>query len=170
MKASRFFTHMKKLNVDRQGVKLFFSHVSKLREKLGPILFQLPPKWKVNVERLDAFIAVLPKSNRYAFEFREHSWYHEEVYAVLRRHNCAFCMYELEYHLSPLEVTAEFIYVRLHGPGNKYQGSYSDAVLKEWARRCKHWRDKGKDVYVYFDNDQDGFAAFNAITLKKMVG
>lgn len=169
VKGSRFLTHMKKLNVDREGVKLFFSHVSKLREKLGPILFQLPPKWKMNVERLDDFIGVIPKTNRYAFEFREHSWYHEDVYAVLRRHNCAFCIYELEYHLSPLEVTADFIYVRLHGPGNKYQGSYSDAVLTAWAKRCKQWRDKGKDVYVYFDNDQEGFAAFNAITLRKMI-
>jgi uncharacterized protein YecE (DUF72 family) len=83
--------------------------------------------------------------------------------------NCAFCIYELQYHLSPLVVTADFVYVRLHGPGNKYQGSYSEKTLEEWALRCKAWQKKGKDVFIYFDNDQEGFAAFNAVRLKELV-
>ena len=169
IKASRFITHMKKLNLDREGVKNFFTSVKKLNEKIGVILFQLPPKWKVNTERLKKFIDVLPKKYRYAFEFREHSWYIDEVYAILKKYNCSFCIYELERHLSPTEITADFVYVRLHGPGNKYQGSYSLETLHGWAQRCRQWQDQGRDVFFYFDNDQEGFAAFNALELKKLV-
>ena len=169
VKASRFITHMKKLIVDKASIRKFFSHVSKLEEKLGVILFQLPPRWKVNVERLKNFISSLPKGYRYTFEFREYSWYNDEVYTILRDNNCAFCIYELQYHLSPLVVTADFVYVRLHGPGNKYQGSYSEKTLEEWALRCKDWQKKGKDVFIYFDNDQEGYAAFNAVRLKELV-
>lgn len=169
VKASRFITHMKKLNMNRQDIKKFFDSVKCMKEKVGVILFQLPPKWKVNAERLNNFISILPRRYRYAFEFRETSWYNEEVYAILSKFDCAFCMYELGYHMSPHEITASFVYVRLHGPGNKYQGSYSDETLKEWANRCRQWQKQGKDVFVYFDNDQEGYAAFNALTLKKML-
>lgn len=169
VKASRFFTHMKKLIVDKTSISKFFTNASKLERKLGVVLFQLPPKWQANAERLQNFISALPKGYRFTFEFREHSWYNEEVYGILKNNNCAFCIYELQYHLSPLEVTADFVYVRLHGPGNKYQGSYSDETLKEWAVRCKKWEQQGKDVFIYFDNDQEGYAAFNAVRLKELM-
>jgi uncharacterized protein YecE (DUF72 family) len=169
VKGSRFITHMKKLNLDKEGIKKFFNSVKKLNEKLGVILFQLPPKWKLNAERLKSFIKILPKKYRYSFEFREHSWYNDEVYAILQDYNCAFCIYELDHHLSPLHITADFVYVRLHGPGNKYQGSYSEESLVEWANRCKNWQKMGKDVFFYFDNDQEGYAAFNAIRLKQLL-
>jgi uncharacterized protein YecE (DUF72 family) len=169
VKGSRFLTHMKKLKADARSIRMLFSRATKLEEKMGPILFQLPPKWKVNVERLEEFLSKLPGENRYVFEFREHTWYDNKVYEVLTKYNCAFCIYELEHHLSPLEVTADFVYIRLHGPGNKYQGSYSDAVLKKWAGKCHEWEKKKKDVYVYFDNDEAGYAAFNALRLKELV-
>lgn len=167
VKASRFFTHMKKLKVDRVSLNRFMRRIDGLENKLGPILFQLPPKWKMNTERLDEFLSKLPKGYRYTFEFREHSWYHKDVYAVLKKYNAAFCIYELEHHLSPLIATADFVYVRLHGPGNKYQGDYTKSVLNKWARRCKEWIKERKTVYVYFDNDQEAYAAFNALSLKK---
>lgn len=169
VKASRFLTHNKKLIVDKNSIKRLFHSVDKLGKKLGPILFQLPPTWRINAERLATFIAALPIGYRYTFEFREHSWYTEEVYKILTDNNCAFCIYELEHHLSPVLVTADFVYMRLHGPGNKYQGSYSDKTLKEWAGRCKTWQKKGLDVYIYFDNDQEGYAAFNAKDLLSIV-
>lgn len=169
VKASRFITHMKKLNLDKGGIKKFFDSVKKLNGKLGVILFQLPPKWKINAARLKDFISVLPDKYRYAFEFREHSWYNDETYAILRSNNCAFCIYELEHHLSPMEVTADFVYVRLHGPGNKYQGRYTLNILNEWAQRCLKWQKQGKDVFIYFDNDQEGFAAFNASEIQHII-
>ena len=168
VKASRFITHMKKLDVDVESIHTFFSHVSFLRDKKGPVLFQLPPKWKVNAERLKTFLSRLPRGYRYSFEFRNHTWYDEKIYKLLEKHNCAFCIYELEFHQSPVEVTADFVYIRLHGPGHKYQGSYSDEVLKKWARLCLRWQKQGKDVFVYFDNDQAGYAAFNAKKLMEL--
>jgi uncharacterized protein YecE (DUF72 family) len=160
---------MKKLIVDTSSITKFFTNASKLEKKLGVVLFQLPPRWQVNAERLQHFISALPKGYRFTFEFREHSWYNDEVYSILRKNNCAFCIYELQYHHSPLEVTADFVYIRLHGPGNKYQGSYSEETLKDWATRCKKWQQQGKDVFIYFDNDQEGFAAFNAVRLKELI-
>lgn len=167
VKASRFITHMKKLKVDKKSLRLFFSRAGKLGEKLGCVLFQLPPKWKVNVERFSEFLAALPKKYRYTFEFRDSTWYDEKLYALLEKYNAAFCIYELAGHFSPEKITADFIYIRLHGPGNKYQENYSDATLKLWAVKIDKWRRKGKDVYIYFDNDQFGYAAFNAIKLKQ---
>jgi len=169
VKASRFITHAKKLRDPQQSSNLFFDRVIHLREKLGAILFQLPPMFKANVERLDEFLGQLPKGMRYVFEFRNTDWYNPEVYNVLRKHNTAFCIYDLAGHQSPMTVTADFVYWRLHGPGEKYQGSYSDDALTEIAKTCKNWL-KNKDVFVYFDNDEKGFAAFNAIRLKELIG
>ena len=169
VKASRFITHMKKLTTTKQSHSKFFNRAERLEHKLGPVLFQLPPRWKSNIDRLKHFLAKLPGHLRYTFEFREQSWYNKEVYQLLRDHNCAFCIYELEQHLSPLQVTADFIYIRLHGPGNKYQGSYRDSQLKKWAKFCLQWQRKGKDIFVYFDNDQEAYAVFNALSLKTFV-
>jgi uncharacterized protein YecE (DUF72 family) len=169
VKASRFITHMKKLKTDKNSIRIFFTHALKLGRKLGPILFQLPPGWKMNAARFAEFATNLPKGIRYAFEFREHSWYNEEIYAVLRKHNFAFCIYELANHVSPLQVTANFVYIRLHGPGDKYQGSYTDKSLKKWATLCVDWKKEKKDVFIYFDNDQEGYAAYNAQRLSSLV-
>lgn len=169
VKASRFITHNKKLKDPETSYERFFANVKCLKAKLGPILFQLPPTWKVNVQRLHEFIAALPKRFRYVFEFRNETWYIEEVFDLLRKNNCAFCIYELAGHNSPMLVTADFVYVRLHGPGDKYQGSYSRKQLKDWAEACRGWQQQGLDVFVYFDNDQLGYAAFNAQTLKELV-
>lgn len=169
VKASRFITHMKKLLDPVENFGNFIERAKALGDKLGVILFQLPPGWKYDKERFENFISALPKEYRYTFEFRNHTWYNDEVYALLKKHNVSFCIYELEYHQSPIEVTADFVYIRLHGPGLKYQGSYSDAVLKKWAKRIKGWSEEGKDVFVYFDNDQLGYAAHNAERLNSFL-
>jgi uncharacterized protein YecE (DUF72 family) len=169
VKASRYITHMKKLAADKESVMLFLKRAANLKEKLGPILFQLPPHWQINVERLATFLHLLPKKYLYTFEFRNPTWYTQEVYDLLQAHNCAFCIYELAGHQSPLQVTADFVYVRLHGPGNKYQGSYPNRTLKKWAGLCNQWKKSRKRVYIYFDNDQAGYAAFNAKTLLELL-
>jgi uncharacterized protein YecE (DUF72 family) len=168
VKASRFITHMKKLHDPVQSSTLFFERIRHLEDKLGAILFQLPPFMKNNEALLENFLKHLPKGYRYIFEFRNADWYRESTYALLKKYNCAFCIYELDQHLSPLKVTADFVYLRLHGPGGKYQGSYSEKALEEWADQCRKWL-KSKDVYVYFDNDEMGYAAFNAIRLKELL-
>lgn len=170
VKASRYITHNKKLKDPQEALDNFLHHAGGLKEKLGPVLFQLPPAWKFNEERLETFLHALPGQYRFTIEFRNPDWYNKRTIALLKEHNVAFCIYELARHLSPLEVTADFVYVRLHGPGeNKYQGSYSEKSLMEWASRIKRWNKAGKDVYCYFDNDQQGFAAFNARTLSKLI-
>jgi uncharacterized protein YecE (DUF72 family) len=169
VKASRFITHMKKLKDPQAPLQEFFQHALALKEKMGPVLFQLPPGWKLNEERLESFLKQLPQHHRYTFEFRNVTWYTEHVFHLLKTYNAAFCIYELDGHLSPMQITADFVYVRLHGPGGKYQGSYTDKQLAAWGKQCLAWQKEKKDVYVYFDNDQYGYAAFNAVRLLQLI-
>jgi uncharacterized protein YecE (DUF72 family) len=169
VKGSRFLTHMKKLKDAKQGLERFMDVAEELKEKLGPILFQLPPNWEVNLDRLSEFLDILPGYHRYAFEFRNPTWDTPEIYNLLSARNIDYCIYDLAGYQSPLRVTANFSYVRLHGPGGKYQGSYSDAALSAWAERIKEWRRTLDSVYVYFDNDEAGFAAHDALRLKQYV-
>lgn len=160
---------MKKLKDPILSTQTFFENVGFLGGKLGPILFQLHPFWKINLNRLDEFLSHLPTGYQYTFEFRNPTWYSEEVYQILKKYNYAFCIYELDQHISPFEITANFIYIRLHGPGAKYQGSYSEELLQDWATKCKNWIKDGKQVYIYFDNDQCGFSTYNAKRLQELI-
>jgi len=169
IKASRFLTHNKKLKEPENALHNFLPRAEALQRKLGPILFQLPPKWGINLDRLSEFLEALPRYHRYTFEFREPSWLTDSVYELLRKHNAGFCIYELAGFQSPIEITGDWTYIRLHGPGGKYQGNYSDEKLEEWAERIVEWSGKLRSIYVYFDNDEAGYAAFNALALKRMV-
>ncbi|MBV8808839.1 MAG: DUF72 domain-containing protein [Acidobacteriaceae bacterium] len=168
-KGSRFLTHMKKLKDAEQGLQRFLEAIETLRQKLGPILFQLPPQWDVDFERLNTFLRLLPKHHRYSFEFRNATWHIPHIYGLLREHNAAYCAFHLAGEHSPVEITADFAYVRLHGPGGKYQGSYSERALADWSERISKWKRDLKAVYVYFDNDQAGYAAQDALRLKSLV-
>jgi uncharacterized protein YecE (DUF72 family) len=171
VKGSRFITHMIKLKDPNRGIVNFVPRALRLGKKLGPILWQLPPGWKVNVERLDEFLTTLPKGVRYAFELRNESWMTDAVLEVLKKHHAAFCIYELAGYRSPLEITTDWSYIRLHGPtAFKYQGSYSNAQLEEWAAHIDAWKRRLDAVYVYFDNDDSAYAVTNALTLKEIVG
>ena len=142
----------------------------RLGKKLGPILFQLPPRWKLNIERLAEFLEALPDEHRYAFEFRDESWLMPEVFELLRTHKAALCVHDFADMKIPVEVTADFAYVRFHGPTSaKYWGSYSDEQLRQWAERIESWRSQLTSVYVYFNNDPEGAAVRNALTLKSLV-
>lgn len=168
VKGSRYLTHMKKLKDPEPGLDRFFERAGRLREKLGPVLFQLPPHWTVDVGRLAHFLDALPQ-HRYAFEFRNESWNTAEVMDLLRAHNAAYCAFHLAGFSSPVPLTADFAYVRLHGPGGKYQGSYDDGALRMWADRIAGWRGNLEAVHVYFDNDEAGYAPHDAMRLKRMV-
>ena len=169
VKASRFITHMKKLKAPKTSTEKFFARVEKLERKLGPILFQLPPRWKVNAGRLAEFLGAMPKDYRFAFEFRDESWFNDEVYEVLKKHNVALCVYHMNGWDSPMEVTADFAYVRMHGTESTYGGSYPRSALKKWAKRIETWRSQSMDVYFYFNNDPEGHAVRNAKSLQKLV-
>lgn len=168
-KGSRFITHMKKLSDPELAIERYFERVDRLGAKLGPIVFQTPPWWEDNLERLDAFCAALPPKHRYAFELRNPTWHSAECYRILKRHNAAFCIFEIAGFHSPIEITANWTYVRLHGPGGAYQGSYSEETLRTWAERIRSWMEELRAAYVYFDNDQAGYAVQNALELNRMV-
>lgn len=170
VKASRYITHMKKLKDPGQAVEKFFSHADELKEKLGPILFQLPPRWRRDTRRLEDFLQALPRTCRHAFEFRDPSWFHSETYALLEKHRAAFCVFDLAGQESPQVLTTEFAYIRLHGPGElKYAGRYTKGQLRRWVEVSEKWLAAGaEEVFVYFDNDQAGYAALNAIELQEM--
>lgn len=169
VKASRYITHNLKLKNPEQANENFLSQIEILGKRLGPILFQLPPGWKLNLDRLEEFLRVLPKTHRYTFEFRNPTWQVREVYETLRRHGAALCIHEIAGFQCPIEVTADFTYIRLHGPGKEYQGDYSQSTLRTWAQRIERWHMELAHVFLYFDNDQSGFAAKNALELKRMV-
>jgi uncharacterized protein YecE (DUF72 family) len=169
VKASRFITHMKKLKDPQQSFGNFLKNVTALEEKLGPILFQLPPRWRCDPERFHQFLQALPTGFLYTFEFRDHTWYNVPVYELLQKHQAAFCIYDLDQHQSPVIVTAGFVYIRLHGPVGKYNGSYSDEVLRSWAEAALAWATAGKAVYIYFDNDIGGHAVVDARRLQEIV-
>lgn len=169
IKASRYITHMKKLKETREAVSYLTSTVSLFKNKLGPILFQLPPRWHVNPERLESFVKSLPGNYDYAFEFRDTSWFDDSVYEILEKHNMAFCLYEIGRVVSPRIVTADTVYIRLHGPDGPYRGQYSDSELSDWAHAILKWRKEGKEIYCYFDNDEQGYAPLDAMRLQEMV-
>ncbi len=123
VKGSRFITHMKKLKDPKISSAKFFLLAERLEKKLGPILFQLPPRWKLNLERLSAFLDDLPARHKYVFEFRDESWLVTPVFELLRRHNAAFCVHDFADMKVPREITADFSYIRFHGPTSaKYLG------------------------------------------------
>ena len=169
VKASRYLTHMKKLKDPREPMERLLDRVNVLEDKLGPILFQLPPRWGSNPERLEDFLEILPEGQRYAFEFRDPSWFDEKNYELLRNYKSSFCTYDLDGKTSPKEITADFAYVRLHGPDGPYRGRYGAERLAGWASTFSAWLNKGLDVYCYFDNDEIGYAAQDALRLQQMM-
>lgn len=170
VKASRYITHMKKLKDSTEPVQQFLEHASILDKTLGPVLFQLPPHWHLNRDRFSRFLDFLPRQYRYTVEFRDDSWWKEEIYQLLSEYNVAFCIYQLAGTLSPREVTADFVYVRLHGPAREaYQGQYDVQDLAGWAGAFTDWARQGKEIFCFFDNDQNGYAALDALKLQEMV-
>lgn len=171
MKASRYLTHMRKLREAGEGLDRLMSAAETLGGRLGPILFQLPPHWHANPERLAAFVGALPRRHRYAFELRDSTWWCEEVFTVLRERGAALVWFDLERTRSPEVDCADFRYVRWHGPAEAaYRGRYGRNRLRPLARRADAWKKAGQDVYVYFDNDEAGYAAADALALREMLG
>jgi uncharacterized protein YecE (DUF72 family) len=175
VKASRLITHLKRLASAARETRDFVDRCGILGDKLGPILFQLPPNGAFDAERFEEFLSGLPAETagrpvRYAFEFREKSWFRGEAYALLERYGAALCLYDLAGFESPIRLTVPWSYVRLHGPGaSKYVGSYSTRALEPWADLCRRWVGDGRDVYFYFDNTADGSAVGDAFRFRQLL-
>ena len=168
VKASRFITHMKKLKEPRKTVKKFLKQAVYLKEKLGPVLFQLPPRWKANAGRLSVFIKSLPKDLKFVFEFRENSWFNEKIRELLDKKGQGFCSHDMHGIDCPRFMTDKLAYIRFHGTTRLYGGKYSRKQLEGWASFIKKCARKGR-VYVYFNNDMKGYAIENALMLKRIL-
>jgi uncharacterized protein YecE (DUF72 family) len=169
VKASRFITHMKKLKAPKTSSKKLLTRVQRLEGTLGPILFQLPPSWHRDEDRLARFLESLPERHRYAFEFRDPGWLKQEIYNLLKDHNVALCIHDFRGDKTPKEITADFTYIRMHGPRKAaYSGSYPPRVLQKWAQQIKEWQRSLKDIYVYFNNDAEGNAVKDAFKLREL--
>ena len=175
LKASRFISHVKRLLEPERSAAEFLHRATGLKEKLGPILFQMPPSGRANLARLRLFLEFLTRQKllpelRVAFEFREASWLTPEVLAALEKANVALCL--ADWPELPVEgpITADFVYIRRHGAGRLYAGAYPRNVLRREADRIRGWLAEGRSVYVYFNNDANAHAVTNALTLKKLVG
>ena len=167
VKASRYLTHMKKLKEPQAPLTLFFSRARRLGRHLGPVLYQLPPRFPRNLERLDAFLEALPKRRRHAIEFRDTSWYTDDVLKSLERHRVALCLHDMPGSATGKVSTGPFRYVRLHGP-DRYAGRYSSRTLGGWAEWCVAEQRRGYVVYVYFNNDIGGHAPRDAVRLQRL--
>jgi uncharacterized protein YecE (DUF72 family) len=172
-KASRGLTQFRKLNDPEPWLARMESGLSRLREKRGVLLFQLPPHFGRDLDRLDRFLARVPSGQRASVEFRHPSWTETDaVFDVLGRHGAAYCVTSGANLPCVLRATAPFVYVRLHGPDQArlYAGSYPEADLRWWADRIAEWHAQGRDVFAYFNNDGHGYAVHNALRLRELAG
>lgn len=161
VKAPRRITHFKKLKNCKPELDEFFRRLETFGPRLGPVLFQLPPRWRCNLRRLEMFLAGLPSGQRIVFEFRDPSWHNDDVYALLANQSAAFCIYDSGGFTAPLMDGEALVYVRLHGPGSEYTGSYRAPRLRNWVDRARAWNRRGKEVFVLFDNNESGYAVRN---------
>jgi len=169
-KASKFITHWKRLSEKSDNsIELLVTRLKALGRKTGPVLFQLPPQFTANRDRLAAFLKMLPKRYAYTFEFRHPSWYEPAILDVLRDRDVALCISDHHDAPSPWEVTASHVYVRGHGPDGRYRDHYPDKTLQAWARKIRAWKRQRRDVRVYFDNDQKSAAPVDAKRLMALL-
>ena len=208
VKISRFLTHVKKLNEPKEPWQRFINNAKLLKEKLGPILVQLPPNFKANTIKLENLLKVIPKPScatssvkttevkkategkyQIALEVRDESWFCDDVYKILKKYNTALVFADSQewpaYATPSVKttevkkatagkpvnkmITADFIYIRMHGPGDLYGSKYTTYQLKKVADNIKKWKRKVKQVYVYFNNDTKGYAVENAHKLRQLV-
>ena len=167
LKGSRFITHIKKLKATEELVKGFYRLAETLQEKLGCVLWQIPPSLKIDPELLEGFVRQLPRSCPNVIEFRHKSWYVEEVYQLLKKHHTAFCIVSAPRLPDDAMVTAPTAYIRFHGVDSWYRYHYSDQALGQWAERIKGL--PAEDCFIYFNNDYQAYAVKNATTLRQLL-
>jgi uncharacterized protein YecE (DUF72 family) len=169
VKASRFITHMKKLKDCDEPVETLLVRARNLGPALGPILYQLPPSLHLDLDRLDAFISILPSDLTHVFEFRHMSWMSEELLELLDRRRVSFCAHDMPRLATPRWTAGPAAYVRFHGGTGKYVGRYADETLLGWTDWIVKQAQGGRDVWCYFNNDIGGHAIDDALTLRAMV-
>jgi len=169
VKVSRFITHIRRLRNSGSAVENFLSQAAFLKEKLGPLLYQLPPSMKRNDEVLKSFLSTLPSKYQHVIEFRHESWIDEAVFDILRVYNVGLCVFDMPGLSCPLVATSDFAYIRFHGSEGLYSSSYSGEELTQWAQRIARLGQNVRVSYIYFNNDAKAFAIKNAKTLTNLL-
>jgi uncharacterized protein YecE (DUF72 family) len=169
VKASRFLTHMKKLKDPEEPLDRLFTRMRSLGRRLGPVLYQLPPGFKLDLGRLEHFLHALPGDARHVIEFRDPSWYADTVSVLLERHRVARCLHDMQGSATGRERVGPFVYVRYHGASGTYSGGYPADRLARWAEWLQAEREAGVDVFAYFNNDVGGHAPRDAVTLRQLL-
>jgi uncharacterized protein YecE (DUF72 family) len=166
VKASRFLTHMKKQKDPQDPLRRFFVNAEQLGAHHGPGLYQLPPGWRLDLDRFHDFLRALSKRHQHAVEFRDTSWYDDRVYALLRKYKVALCLHDMQGSATGKLTVGPFIYVRFHHGTTKYGGRYPDERLDEWADWLAERAADGLNVFAYFNNDTGGHAPRDAVRLR----
>jgi uncharacterized protein YecE (DUF72 family) len=174
VKASRYLTHLKLLLAPGPPLRRFFSRAVGLRDRLGPVLYQVPERLTIDVPRLRRFLELLPSERagmmlRHTVEFRHPSWYVDEIFEMLELHDVALCLHDRAGSVTPLRVVGPFVYVRFHGPTGAYAGAYGGDVLNHWAEWLGDQLRGGRDVFAYFNNDVEAQAPKDALALRERI-
>jgi uncharacterized protein YecE (DUF72 family) len=171
VKASRGLTQFRRLNDPAEWLKRMAEGLDALGDRLGAVLFQLPPQFAYNPERLDEFLHAAPRSWKKAFEFRHPSWHREETFTILERHHAAYCVMDGPGLPCVPRATTSFVYVRFHGPEShgRYQGGYPENQLRAWVERFRAWESEQREVFAYFNNDVGGHAVHDAETVLRLL-
>ena len=169
VKGSRYITHVRRLKDVESAVQQFTERLSALGNKLGPVLWQLPPSMSRDDTRLEAFLRLLPRSPRNVIEFRHTSWRNEDIYSMLRCHGVALCLVDMPGFRTPAIATTDFIYIRFHGADSLYSSCYEFEQLERWAVDIRDLSQGVRPVYAYFNNDVNAYAVDNALTLRRLL-
>jgi uncharacterized protein YecE (DUF72 family) len=169
VKVSRFITHIKRLKDIEEPLLKFLSHVDYLEDKMGPLLYQLPPNMKYDYQLLERFLSILPKHYNHIFEFRHQSWLCNDVFQLLMKYRVGYCVFDMPDFTCPIMATGNTGYIRFHGSQGLYSSFYSEKDLDIWVKRIREMRGDLSEVYVYFNNDAEAYATINAKTVDRML-
>lgn len=169
VKASRYITHIKRLKDCDDAVSRLIDAASSLGEKLSLFLFQLPANLKEDYKKLESFLKILPEKYSYVFEFRDESWFCDEIYKLLDKRGCGIVISSSPEFPYYDVVTGGICYLRMHGSKSLYNSKYTDKELEECVNIVIKYQSHGYISYIYFNNDAHGYAIDNAETLKHML-
>lgn len=170
LKMWRRVTHLKKIKDVREDIEIFLDRISPLKNNLGAILYQLPPSLKCDPDLLKSFLKNIPSGVDQVIEFRNKSWLIPEIFSILRKSKIAYCIVSMPDFPELIEITSQISYIRFHGREILYGSSYSDDELLKWAKLIKSFSQRRVErVYVYFNNDYNAYAIFNALRLQEIL-
>lgn len=170
LKGWRRITHLKRLKEIEEDLFTFLSRLEPLKGKMGAILFQLPPSFRKDLPRLENFLKTLPSGEDWVIEFRHSSWFTREVFNLLKRYRVGYCVVSMPRMPEIIKITSPVGYVRFHGKEILYGSPYSDEELLEWREKIREMEKEGAErIYLYFNNDYNAYAVFNALKLKEIL-